>query len=92
MTLPESLLVEDRGAVRVITMNRPDKRNALNNELTQGLLDALRDADQNPAVGAIVLAGAGQSFCAGPTSRNSVALWRAVPMLTPRSRRSNART
>ncbi|WP_237171368.1 enoyl-CoA hydratase/isomerase family protein [Pandoraea pulmonicola] len=65
MTLPDSLLISDRGAVRVITMNRPDKRNALNNELTRGLLDALRDADEDPGVHAIVLAGAGQSFCAG---------------------------
>jgi len=39
------LLVEDRGAVRLLTMNRPEKRNALNSELTQALLDALRAAD-----------------------------------------------
>ncbi len=59
------LLVEDGGAVRVLTMNRPEKRNALNSELTQSLLDALRKADVDDAVGAIVLTGAGQGFCAG---------------------------
>ena len=59
------LLTEDRGAIRVLTMNRPEKRNALNSELTQGLLDALRKADVDDAVGAIVLTGAGQGFCAG---------------------------
>ena len=59
------LLVEDRGAVRILTMNRPEKRNALNSELTQGLLDALRKADVDDSVGAIVLTGAGQGFCAG---------------------------
>lgn len=59
------LLTEDRGAVRVLTMNRPEKRNALNSELTQGLLDALRKTDVDDAVGAIVLTGAGQGFCAG---------------------------
>jgi enoyl-CoA hydratase/carnithine racemase len=59
------LLVEDRGAVRILTMNRPEKRNALNNELTQGLLDALRAADADDSIGAIVLTGAGQGFCAG---------------------------
>jgi enoyl-CoA hydratase/carnithine racemase len=59
------LLVEDRGAVRILTMNRPDKRNALNSELTQGLLDALRKADVDDSVGATVLTGAGQGFCAG---------------------------
>ena len=60
-----SLLVEDRGAVRILTMNRPEKRNALNSALTQGLLDALRAADADEAVRAVVLTGAGQGFCAG---------------------------
>jgi len=59
------MLVEDHGAVRVLTMNRPDKMNALNTALTQALLDALERADQEPAIRAIVLAGAGRSFCAG---------------------------
>ena len=59
------LLIEDRGAVRILTMNRPEKRNALNSELTQGLLDAFRAADADDSVGAIVLTGAGQGFCAG---------------------------
>jgi len=60
-----SLLVENRGAVRILTMNRPEKRNALNSELTRALLDALRAADADDAVGAVVLTGAGQGFCAG---------------------------
>ena len=60
-----ALLIENRGAVRILTMNRPEKRNALNSELTQGLLDALRATDTDESVGAIVLTGAGQGFCAG---------------------------
>jgi enoyl-CoA hydratase/carnithine racemase len=60
-----SLLIENRGAVRVLTMNRPEKRNALNAELAKGLLAALRAADADESVGAIVLTGAGQGFCAG---------------------------
>jgi enoyl-CoA hydratase/carnithine racemase len=60
-----TLLIENRGAVRILTMNRPEKRNALNSELTQGLLDAFRAADADESVGAIVLTGAGQGFCAG---------------------------
>jgi enoyl-CoA hydratase/carnithine racemase len=59
------LLVENRGAVRILTMNRPEKRNALNSELTQGLLDALNAADRDGSVGAIVLTGTGPGFCAG---------------------------
>ena len=60
-----TLLIENRGAVRILTMNRPEKRNALNSELTHGLLDALRAADADESVGAIVLTGAGPGFCAG---------------------------
>ena len=60
-----SLLVEDRGGVRLLTMNRPDKRNALNSELTQALLDAVRAAEREENVGCLVLTGAGPGFCAG---------------------------
>ena len=56
---------EVRGAVCILTLNRPEKRNALNTELTQRLLDSLREADKDDAVGAIVLTGAGPGFCAG---------------------------
>ena len=60
-----TLLIENRGAVRILTMNRPEKRNALNFELAKGLLDALKAADADESVGALVLTGAGQGFCAG---------------------------
>ncbi len=59
------LLIEDRGAVRILTMNRPDKRNALNQALTEALLDGLRVADAEDLVRSIVLTGAGRAFCAG---------------------------
>jgi len=59
------LLVEDRGPVRILTMNRPEKRNALNSDLTERLLDALRAADQDESIGCVLLTGAGQGFCAG---------------------------
>ncbi len=63
--MSEVLRIEDRGAVRVLTMNRPEKRNAVNTALTQALLDALRTADGDEAVGCVLLAGAGPGFCAG---------------------------
>ncbi|MGN8019811.1 enoyl-CoA hydratase/isomerase family protein [Phyllobacterium sp. 22229] len=59
------LLVEDRGVVRIITLNRPDKLNALNTALTQALHDALMAADHDDAIRAIVLAGNQRGFCAG---------------------------
>lgn len=59
------LIVEDRGPVRIVALNRPDKLNALDTELTQALHDALQAADRDDAVRAIVLTGSGRAFCAG---------------------------
>jgi len=63
--MSEVLLRDRDGAVCILTMNRPDKRNALDNALTASLVDALRAADADDAVHAVVLTGAGQAFCAG---------------------------
>ena len=59
------LLVEPHGAVRLLTMNRPAKLNALNADLVQALTDALLAAQDDDAVSVIILAGAGRAFCAG---------------------------
>ncbi|QIP75237.1 enoyl-CoA hydratase/isomerase family protein [Streptomyces sp. VN1] len=59
------LLVEDRGAVRVLTLHRPDRLNALNTALTRALSDALTAAERDAGVRAVVLTGAGRAFCAG---------------------------
>src|SRR5580698_10685429 len=59
------LLTDNDGAVRVLTLNRPEKRNALNMPLSEALLDGLREADRDAGVRAIVLTGAGPGFCAG---------------------------
>ncbi len=63
--MSDVLLTHRDGNVLVATMNRPDARNALNPELIDQLSAALRDADADPAVRAIVLTGAGRAFCAG---------------------------
>src|SRR3954469_17126342 len=60
-----TLLTENRGPIRILTLNRPEKRNALNTELTRALLDALRAADADASVRCVVLTGAGSGFCAG---------------------------
>jgi len=63
--MDDVLLVEDRGAVRLLTLNRPAKLNALNAELVHALTDALLAAQADDAVCVVVLAGAGRAFCAG---------------------------
>jgi len=59
------LLIEDRGTIRIITLNRPEKRNALDMALTRDLLEALRTADAEEGMHCVVLTGAGPGFCAG---------------------------
>jgi enoyl-CoA hydratase len=61
-----TLATADRGAVRTITVNRPDKLNALNRETIGELTLAFRQAAQDDAVRVVVLAGAGEkAFVAG---------------------------
>jgi 2-(1,2-epoxy-1,2-dihydrophenyl)acetyl-CoA isomerase len=53
------------GGVAVVTLNRPDAMNAINNDLKIELLDAMRQVAHDSAVKAVVLTGAGRAFCAG---------------------------
>jgi enoyl-CoA hydratase/carnithine racemase len=55
-----------------IVLDRPDKRNALNVELCQQLVQALDHADADPRVGAILLTGEGPAFCAGMDLREAL--------------------
>jgi enoyl-CoA hydratase/carnithine racemase len=60
------VLTEITNNVLVVTLNRPEAGNALNGALSEGLSNALSDAEQNPEVRAIVITGAGEKiFCAG---------------------------
>ena len=59
------VLREDRGAVRVLTMNRPEARNALSTDLISALHTALTQADHDADVRTVVLTGADPAFCAG---------------------------
>ena len=56
---------EIRDKIAYITMNRPEKRNALSPELIKEIHDAMLEADDLVEVHAVVLAGAGEDFCAG---------------------------
>jgi enoyl-CoA hydratase/carnithine racemase len=56
---------ETRGRVAVLTLNRPDRHNAWSFEFEEELFDLADRADEDNAVGAIVLTGSGTSFCPG---------------------------
>jgi E-phenylitaconyl-CoA hydratase len=53
------------GAVARVTLNRPDKRNAINDEMRAELTDAFARFDADPAARVVVVTGAGPAFCAG---------------------------
>ena len=59
------LRVEDAAGVRTLTLDRPEALNALDRELKEVLLAAIRGASFDPTVRALVLTGAGRAFCAG---------------------------
>ena len=59
------LLIERDGHVMVVTMNRPERRNALSPEMMRGMSRAWDEANADPDVRAVILTGAGDAFCAG---------------------------
>lgn len=61
----EVVLTERRGGVLLITLNRPEMRNAVNLELAEGIAAALEELDRDEALNVGVLTGAGKGFCAG---------------------------
>jgi enoyl-CoA hydratase/carnithine racemase len=65
VTADEFVMRTDHGPVRVLTLNRPEARNALNRVLIRSLYAALKSADADEAVHAVVLTGADPAFCAG---------------------------
>ena len=61
----EELLAEINDGIGLITLNRPQARNAMSGEMTRALKETLADFELNPAVKCLVLTGAGKGFCAG---------------------------
>jgi len=57
--------VEDRGGVRLVTLNRPEKKNAVNDPMWLEIAEAFDAADADPTIACLVLTGAGGNFCAG---------------------------
>jgi 2-(1,2-epoxy-1,2-dihydrophenyl)acetyl-CoA isomerase len=65
----ETLLVETKDGVRIISLNRPEVLNAVNAQMGQDLLQALRDAEREAEVRCVLLAASGRGFCAGADLR-----------------------
>lgn len=63
--MTDEVLIENEGGVRIITLNRPDRLNALTGSIMAPLADACADAARDSSVGCVVVTGAGRGFCAG---------------------------
>lgn len=63
--MPDPVLYQERDDIAIITLNRPEKRNALNEAVIQGIADGVDAATKSPAVAAIVLRGANGTLTAG---------------------------
>lgn len=59
------LRIEQEGGVTTITLDRPERMNAISGAMIEGLASALAEANTDPAVRVVVLTGAGRGFCAG---------------------------
>src|SRR5258708_2963684 len=62
---PPILLRQDRGVVSILTLNRPEKLNALSNELIYAIIRALDVIELDPTIRVVVITGAGRAFWAG---------------------------
>src|SRR3954454_16203125 len=69
--------IEDRGAVRHVVLNRPEKRNALNGELIRALGSAVEDAATDDEVRVVVVRGEGPMFSSGMDLTARRDLWEA---------------
>lgn len=61
----QTIILEKKENVAIVTLNRPERLNALNPQLTQELLSALDDVDEDSEMRVLVLTGAGRGFCSG---------------------------
>lgn len=76
----EAILYEMRGAVAIITINRPESRNAINRAVREGLNAAWQRFEADPAAQVAILTGAGeQAFCAGMDLKEASATGLKVP-------------
>ena len=90
MSKSETVLCDREGPIAVLTLNRPEKRNAMNRELVDRLFELIEELDSDPSIRAIILTGAGPAFCAGVDAPPSSSGTCDRYGLQGRSRRRNA--
>ena len=84
----DNILFEKKGHLAYVTINRPERRNAMSPDMMLGLREALPRLAEDPQVGAVILTGAGPAFCAGGDVKAMAA---ATADLTLEERTANLR-
>ncbi len=82
----EQILYEPKGPIAYLTLNRPEKLNALSNELRGEMVHALKEAEFDAAVGVVVIRGAGRAFSSGYDIGGGRAAGESSPFVHHRSR------
>lgn len=70
--MTDDVLIEAVGASRLVTINRPQARNALTVSVLAGLSAAFREVSANPSVRCVILTGSGEHFCSGADLRQTI--------------------
>ena len=61
----KNLILKKEGGIATITLNRPEKLNALNGELTQEIIQVCSEVGQDEEIRVVIMTGAGRAFCSG---------------------------
>lgn len=77
--MTDQILIENDGGVRIITLNRPDRLNALTPSIMEPLADVCADAARDGSVGCVIIAGAGRGFCAGGDLKEGASAEARIP-------------
>ncbi len=88
----DSITYEKDGRLAIITLNRPEKLNALSNELRGEMFHAMKEAEADRDIGVIVLKAAGRAFSAGYDLSPSMQARETSPYVHPRSRMPDTNT
>ena len=78
----ETILTERDGVAQVLTLNRPARRNAMSIQMTRDLIDAMKQAEADPAVRGVIVTGGSEFFSSGADLNEALAVEGVVRIAT----------
>ena len=71
----KSILLDIEDKIATITLNRPDRKNAINTDMVNNWVEILDECRDNSDIAAVILTGAGEAFCAGGDAGDTGSRW-----------------